>query len=171
LLAESGYKGEPLVLLTTREIPTIGALGDVTAANLKAIGATVEVRESDWGTMLARRAKKDPPANGGWNLFNTNLTSGTMFNPLTNFAIGEACGGKSWYGWPCDEESEALQRAYVRAPDAAAQRVALEALHRRLWQVVPFVPAGQYSQPLAWRNNVTGLLTATVNVYWNIEKH
>ncbi|HUA51179.1 MAG TPA: ABC transporter substrate-binding protein [Candidatus Sulfotelmatobacter sp.] len=171
LLAESGYKGEPLVLLTTREIPTIGALGDVTAANLQAIGATVEVRESDWGTMLARRAKKDPPANGGWNLFNTNLTSGTMFNPLTNFAIGETCGGKSWFGWPCDEEADALERAYVRAPDAAAQRAALEALHRRLWQVVPFVPVGQYAQPLAWRNNVTGLLTATVNVYWNIEKH
>jgi peptide/nickel transport system substrate-binding protein len=157
-------------MLTTREIPTIGALGDVTAANLQAIGVKVDIRESDWGTMLARRAKKEPPAQGGWNLFHTNLTSGTMFNPLSNFAIGATCGGKSWFGWPCDDQTEALIRDYVRAPDDAARRVALETLHKRLWEVIPLVTVGQYTQPLAWRNNVSGLLTANVNVYWNIEK-
>ena len=170
LMAEAGYKGETIVLLTTREIATIGALGDVTAANLQAIGVKVELRESDWGTMLARRAKKDPPAQGGWHIFHTNLTSGTMFSPLTNFGVGMACGGKSWFGWPCDPEAEALQLAYIRAPDDAARRAALETLHRRLWEVVPLVTVGQYTQPLAWRDNVTGLLTANVNVYWNIEK-
>jgi peptide/nickel transport system substrate-binding protein len=170
LMAEAGYKGETLVMLTTREIATIGALGDVTAANLQAIGVKVEVRESDWGTMLARRAKKDPPAQGGWNIFHTNLTSGTMFSPLTNFGISMVCGGKSWFGWPCDETAEKLQLAYVRAPDEAARRAALEALHKRLWEVVPLVPVGQYTQPLAWRNTVSGVLTANVNVYWNIEK-
>jgi peptide/nickel transport system substrate-binding protein len=170
LMVEAGYKGEPLVMLTTREIATIGALGDVTAANLQAIGVKVDIRESDWGTMLARRAKKEPPAQGGWILFHTNLTSGTMFNPLTNFAISMACGGKSWFGWPCDEATEALIRDYVRAPDEAARREALETLHKHLWEVVPLVTVGQYTQPLAWRNNVSGLLTANVNVYWNIEK-
>jgi peptide/nickel transport system substrate-binding protein len=170
LMIEAGYKGEPIILITTREIATIGALGDVTAANLQAIGVKVDVRESDWGTMLARRAKKDPPAQGGWHIFHTNLTSGTMFSPLTNFGVGMACGGKSWFGWPCDEQAEELQRAYVRAPDEASRRAALEALHKRLWEVVPLVTVGQYTQPLAWRNNVSGLLTANVNVYWNVEK-
>jgi peptide/nickel transport system substrate-binding protein len=170
LLAEAGYKGEPIVMVTTREIPSIGYLGDVTAANLQAIGMKVEVRESDWGTMLARRAKKDAPSAGGWNLFHTNLTSGTMFNPLTNFAIGESCDGTSWFGWPCDEAAEALRRNYITAPDEASRGAALEALQRRLWEIVPLVPLGQYKQPLAWRNEVSGLLTATVNVYWNIEK-
>ncbi len=120
--------------------------------------------------MLARRAKKDPPAQGGWHIFHTNLTSGTMFSPLTNFGVGMACGGKSWFGWPCDEQAEALQLAYVRAPDEPARRAALEQLHRRLWEVVPLITVGQYTQPLAWRNNVSGLLTANVNVYWNVEK-
>src|SRR6516225_1302933 len=61
LLAESGYKGEKIVLITTQEIPSISALGDVTADNLRKIGANVEVKVSDWGTMVARRAKKDSP--------------------------------------------------------------------------------------------------------------
>jgi peptide/nickel transport system substrate-binding protein len=170
LLAEAGYKGEPIVVIATREIPSIGGLGDVTVANLRAIGANVEVRESDWGTMVTRRAKKDPPASGGWNIFHTNFTSGTSFNPLTNFGVNETCGGASWFGWPCDEQAEALRSAYIRAPDDASRRTALEALQRRLWEVVPLVPLGQYKQPIAWRDNVSGLLTATVNVYWNIEK-
>jgi peptide/nickel transport system substrate-binding protein len=170
LLAEAGYKGEPIVILATREIPSIGGLGDVTAGLLQEIGVKVEIRESDWGTMVARRAKKDPPASGGWNLFHTNLTSGTMYDPLTNFAITSSCDRTGWFGWPCDDEVEALRRDYVRAPDETARHAALEALQRRLWQSVPFVPLGQYSQPLAWRNNVSGMLTATLNVYWNIEK-
>ena len=49
-----------------------------------------------------------------------------MFSPLTNFGVSMACGGKSWFGWPCDEESEKLQGAYLRAPDEASRRVALE---------------------------------------------
>jgi peptide/nickel transport system substrate-binding protein len=61
LLAEAGYKGEKIVLITTGEIPSIAALGDVTADNLCKIGVNVEPAVSDWGTMVARRAKKDPP--------------------------------------------------------------------------------------------------------------
>ncbi len=170
LLAESGYKGEPIVVIATREIPSIGGLGDVTVANLQAIGAKVEIRESDWGTMVTRRTKKDPPESGGWNIFHTNFTSGTSFNPLTNFGINESCGGTSWFGWPCDEQAEALRLAYIRAPDEAARRQALETLQRRFVEVVPLIPLGQYKQPIAWRDSVSGLLTATVNVYWNIEK-
>src|SRR5436853_4652325 len=38
LLQEAGYKGEKIVLINTHEIASIGALGDVTANNLKQIG-------------------------------------------------------------------------------------------------------------------------------------
>jgi peptide/nickel transport system substrate-binding protein len=51
-------------LITTGEIPSISALGDVTADNLRKIGVNVELAVSDWGTMVARRAKKDPRGRG-----------------------------------------------------------------------------------------------------------
>src|SRR5262249_13173619 len=144
LLAEAGYKGEKIVMIATREIPSIGALGDVTAANLKALGVNLEIQESDWGTMVTRRTKKDPPDKGGWNIFHTTVGGGGLSLPLTNFATNASCEGNAWFGWPCDERAEALKLAYTRAVDDASRRQALEALHARLWEVIPLVPTGQY---------------------------
>jgi peptide/nickel transport system substrate-binding protein len=170
LLAEAGYKGEKIVLITTGEIPSISALGDVTADNLKKIGVNVELAVSDWGTMMARRAKKDPPGQGGWNLFHTTVGGTGMSSPLTNFAINSSCGGDNWFGWPCDAKTEELRSAYIRAADEAPSRAALEALHRHLWEALPDIPVGQYVQPWAWRSNVTGVLRANLFVFWNIDK-
>jgi len=170
LLAESGYKGEKIVLISTGEIQSIAALGDVTADNLRKIGANVEVAVSDWGTMVARRAKKDPPAQGGWNLFHTTVGGTAMSSPLTSFAINSSCSGDNWFGWPCDEKTEELRSEYIRASDEAPSRAALEALHRHLWEALPDIPVGQYIQPTAWRSNVTGVLQAPLLVFWNVEK-
>jgi peptide/nickel transport system substrate-binding protein len=171
LLAEAGYKGEKIVLITTGEIPSISALGDVTADNLKKIGVNVELAVSDWGTMVARRAKKDPPGQGGWNLFHTTVGGAGMSSPLTNFAINSSCAGDNWFGWPCDPKTEELRSAYIRAAEEGPSRAALEALHRHLWEALPDIPVGQYIQPWAWRSNVSGVLRAHLFVFWNIDKN
>jgi peptide/nickel transport system substrate-binding protein len=172
LLAEAGYKGEKIVMLTTTEIPSISALGDVTADNLRKIGVNVDIAVSDWGTMLARRAKKDPPGQGGWNLFHTTVGGTTMFSPPANFTINSSCDGKNWFGWPCDTKTEELRMAYIHAADEGegADKAALEALHRHLWEALPDIPIGQYTQPFAWRSNVTGVLRGPLLVFWNIDK-
>jgi peptide/nickel transport system substrate-binding protein len=170
LLAEAGYKGEKIVMLTTQEIPSISALGEVTADNLRKIGVNVEIATSDWGTMLARRAKKDPPGRGGWNLFHTTVGGVTMSYPVANFTINSNCDGKNWFGWPCDPKTEELRMAYIRAADKAARQTALEALSQHLWQTLPDIPVGQYTQPFAWRSNVTGVLESPLMVFWNIDK-
>ena len=171
LLAEAGYKGEKIVLLTTQEIPSLAALGDVTADNLRKIGVNVDIAVSDWGTMVARRAKKDPPGQGGWNLFHTTVGGTSMSSPVTNFTINSACDGKNWFGWPCDAKTEELRTAYIRAANEGADKAALEALHRRLWEALPDIPVGQYTQPYAWRSNVTGVLRSPLLVFWNIAKN
>ena len=170
LLKEAGYNGEKIVMLSTHEIPSIGALGDVTAANLKSAGFNVEVVETDWGTLVSRRSSKSPPDQGGWNIFHTTVGGAGMSSPITNFGTDESCGGKNWFGWPCDEEAERLRGTYIEAPDEVSQGKALEALHARLWQALPMIPVGQYRQPFAWRKNVTGLLKANVIAFWNVSK-
>jgi peptide/nickel transport system substrate-binding protein len=170
LFAEAGYQGEKIFLITTGEIASIAALGDVTADNLRKIGVNVELAVSDWGTMVARRAKKDPPAQGGWNIFHTTVGGTSMSSPLTNFTINSACDGDRWFGWPCDPKTEELRKAYIRAAEEAPSRAALEALHKHLWEVLPDIPVGQYVQPWAWRSNVTGVLRASLLVFWNIDK-
>ncbi len=168
LLAESGYKGEKITLISTHEIAMIGAISDVTVANLKAIGMNVEVVESDWGTLVARRAKKEPPDQGGWNIFHTTVGGGAMYLPVTNFTIDETCD-KAWFGWPCDEKAEVLRQAYIRADDTQ-RKAALEALHQRLWEAMPTILVGQYRQPYAWRANIKGLVHSNIIAFWNVEK-
>ncbi|MBI1775286.1 MAG: ABC transporter substrate-binding protein [Proteobacteria bacterium] len=170
LLAEAGYKGEPVVLLSTTEIPTIYSLSQVAAAQLKAIGINVDLQLPDWGTTVARTQKKDPASQGGWNLFVTTAGGVYAQNPLLNSNIETSCEGKNNVGWPCDEQAEKLRGQWVRTADAAQRKVALEALHRRLWEVQPTVLLGQFNPPSAWRANLKGVLKMPINIFWNIEK-
>jgi peptide/nickel transport system substrate-binding protein len=170
LLAEAGYEGEKIVLINTHEISSIGALGDVTANNLRKLGLNVEVADSDWGTLVTRRAKKDPPDHGGWNIFHTTSGGAGVRSPLTNMTIDSSCSGKNWFGWPCDEQVEKLRAAYLDAPDDAARQRVLVALNQRLWQTLPTILVGQYETPYAARNTIHGILKSNPIVFWNIQK-
>jgi peptide/nickel transport system substrate-binding protein len=170
LLAEAGYKGEKVVLINTHEIVSIGALGDVTANNLRKLGMNIEIADSDWGTLVARRAKKDPPGQGGWNIFHTTSGGASVHSPVTNFTIDSGCARSNWFGWPCDEPTEALRREYLLAPDDTARQAALVALHQRLWEALPTIPIGQYVTPYAARSNVHGILKSNPIVFWNVDK-
>ncbi|MBI1775695.1 MAG: ABC transporter substrate-binding protein [Proteobacteria bacterium] len=170
LLAESGYKGEPIVILSTTEIGWIGALAEVAASELKAIGANVDLQIYDWGATTARVNKKDPPDKGGWNIFLTGASGATMHHPLTNLGTNMSCKGDNFIGWPCDEETESLRDKFIRAPDEATRKTTLEALSRRLWEEQPYTLLGQYDQPYAWRRNIEGVLKAPIIVFWNISK-
>jgi peptide/nickel transport system substrate-binding protein len=170
LLKESGYNGEKVILINTHEIAGIGALGDVTANNLKKLGVNVEVVDTDWGTMVARRAKKDPPDQGGWNIFHTTSGGPSVYSPPTNFTIDSDCSRTNWFGWPCDREVEKLRAAYMTAPDESARREALVALHKRLWESLPTIPIGSFVTPYAALSSVHGILKSTPIVFWNIDK-
>jgi peptide/nickel transport system substrate-binding protein len=142
----------------------------VTADVLKQIGMNVDMQMSDWGTVSARRAKKDPPSQGGWNLFHTSANGAQLASPLTSPSTITTCDGKNFVGWPCDQQEEDMRIQYIRESDPAKQRVLLEAMHARLWQSLPYVPLGQFKQPFVWRKNITGVLKTNTLVYWNIEK-
>ena len=45
-------------MLSSHEIPLIGALAEVTADALRQIGVNVDLQESDWGTLVVRRASR-----------------------------------------------------------------------------------------------------------------
>ncbi|MFO0188022.1 MAG: ABC transporter substrate-binding protein, partial [Alphaproteobacteria bacterium] len=73
-------------------------------------------------------------------------------------------------GWACDQELVQMVADWSREADPAARKPILERINRRAWDVIPYVPYGQYSQPVAVRANVHGVLEAGIPVYWNIEK-
>ena len=72
LVAEAGYKGEPVVLLDPADIPQLHAEAAVAADLLqKRLGLDVEVATTEWGTVIKRIYSKNPVAPGGWNVFVT----------------------------------------------------------------------------------------------------
>ncbi|MBL6079165.1 ABC transporter substrate-binding protein [Belnapia sp. T18] len=170
LLAEAGYRGERLVFITTNDIPWIGRMAEVAAAGMRQAGMNIDLQYNDWGTVITRQPRKDPPAQGGWNIFATGASGATMFHPLTNIGTGMACDGRNWAGWPCDEEAERLRLAFIEAADEAERKRLAEALQARLAEVQPYRPLGQADMPYARRANIEGMLPSPVMVFWNVEK-
>ena len=157
------------MLIGASDIPTLNALTLVTAENLKKIGMNVDLRLSDWGNVVTTRAKKDKPAEGGWHIFHTTFGGTTGASPLTSLPTVTSCD-KSWFGWACDQQAEDIRQKFLRETDPEKQKETVEALHKRLWEVLPFIPLGEYVQPWPHRKSVTGLLKAPLFVYWNLDK-
>jgi peptide/nickel transport system substrate-binding protein len=170
LVAESGYDGRPVVLIGGADVLPYQRMSLVTADLLKKIGFKVDLQLTDWGSVAARRTKKDPPSQGGWNLFHTSANGAQLASPLSSPSTITTCDGKNFPGWPCDQVEEDMRMEYVREIEPAKQRVLLEAMHRRLWEVLPYVPLGQFKQPFLWRGNISGVLRTNTLVFWNIEK-
>jgi len=170
LLADSGYRGEKLIFLATKELPSVGQMTEVAADALRRAGVNVDVQWYDWGTMAGRITKKDPPDAGGWNLFVTYATGIVMNNPMTNVGTNMNCEKRNWNGWPCDEEAERLRQEFVDAPDDASRQAAVARLQARLEEVTPYSLLGEFDAPIAIRGNVTGMLQSPVIAYWNVDK-
>jgi peptide/nickel transport system substrate-binding protein len=169
LLKDAGYDGTPIVLLHSTDLQVLSNLAPVAKQLMEKAGFTVDMQSMDWQTVVARRAKKDPASAGGWHAMLTSWVSADMLNPVMNSFVNASCD-KANFGWPCDAETEKLRDAFARAPDAAAQKEVAEAVQVREREVVTYIWLGQWYQPIAARKSVTGILTAPVPVFWNVEK-
>jgi peptide/nickel transport system substrate-binding protein len=172
LLKEGGYKGERVVVLDPADTHIAHAQAVVTAQKLREIGMNVDLQTIDWGTQSARRALKDPVDKNprGWSIFHTWGGGLALGNPLTNPPFTTPCDGKNWFGWPCDEELEKMRLEFPLVQSAAAQKALIERMHKRFYETVPYVPVGQFYAPIAYRNNLSGILDTVRLVLWNIEK-
>jgi peptide/nickel transport system substrate-binding protein len=171
LLAEAGYKGEPIIVLGTTTLPPINAMVQVTAQRLREIGVNVDLQIVDWGVQLQRMSKPLPIGQGGFHILATYSIGANHFHPLTNSAFDTSCRQTNFAGWPCDEEMEKLRVKVLTAPDPAAVKAANEVYQKQLWDFVPYVPAGLFDVVNAYRKNLTGVLDSNLIAFWNIEKN
>ncbi len=169
LLAESGYKGEPIVIMTVSDVPSIYAMAQVMAANLRKIGGNVDLQVVDFGQLFARRENRKTPAEGGWHLIVLGYNGQFLQSPLTNPIIDSRCG-EAIFGWPCDEAVEKLRTAYFNEADAINRKAVLEDLSKAAWASLPSLLTGMYYNAYAWRAEVKGLLKSPQLVFWNVEK-
>lgn len=170
LLEQAGYKGEPVVLLRPTDLPTLSKAPLVVKQQLEQAGFVVDMQSIDWQTLVARRARKDPPSQGGWNAFVTAAVAADNANPIT-MVMMNANGARGWFGWQDDPELEKIKLEFVKARSDAERRKAAEQAQLRAIDQVTHVNLGQFNAPSAVRDNVKGFVPAGTTVYWNIRKN
>ncbi len=166
-VAESGYKGERVVVLAPMDYPHLGTFGIVTADLFKRLGLNVDFQPMDWGTMIQRQTNRGPAEQGGWSLFMTSGSMVSMVNPALNMYI-RGQGAKGWTGWYENAEVEALSQEWLDG--TADQRGLFDRMQRVLFDDPPFLPLGQYTVFTARRKEISGILDGSGSYPWNVRR-
>jgi peptide/nickel transport system substrate-binding protein len=168
LLAESGYAGQPVVTMAAQDQPANKAWGDVTADLLTRLGIKIDYAAVDWGTVVARRAQKSPPSQGGWHIFHTSVY-GVDCVDATNKWV-RANGDKAMFGWPSIPQVEAEIAAWYDAKTLDEEKPIARRLNKAALDNVVYAPLGWFLRHYAWRKNVSGIAQGPLPFFWGVSK-
>jgi peptide/nickel transport system substrate-binding protein len=169
LIAEAGYKGERIVLLTAVDYAVSQAQSLVTFEKLKALGLNIDLVSVDWSTLLKRRTSKEPVDKGGWSMFHTTQPPYDGIDPVQNIFL-RSNGAAAFPGWPTDERMEELIAHWFDVSDPEARRSLAVEVQKRAFETLPYIPTGQFLVYTAYRKSLTGRIPMHVPFFWNIEK-
>jgi peptide/nickel transport system substrate-binding protein len=169
LVAEAGYKGEKIVVLDAVDQPVAHTQALVVTDLMKKLGLTVDLQAMDWGTLVTRRASMEPIDKGGWNIFPTGWVGADLLDPAVNPTL-RTNGKKGHFGWPSDDKIEALRNEWLKAATLYERKKLAAAIQERAFEVVPYLPTGQWKPVTAYHKNVKGVIQAPPYLMWNVEK-
>ena len=169
LIAEAGYKGEPVVLMAPTDQPAVAQMSEVARDLLQSVGLVVDYQAMDWGSVVTRRASQKPPSEGGWGCFIAMMSPLTAANPGSMLAM-RGNGRKGWFGWPADERLEELRGQWFDAPDIEAQRAVTEQVQLQYFRNAPFLPLCRMLQPMAFRNDIQDVVSASFPMFWGVRR-
>jgi len=167
-LREAGYAGERMVVLAQTDSTTSTAAALVGADLFRRLGLNIDLQSMDWGTVVQRRASKEPLDRGGWSVFFTGWSPLDWASPPLHASLrGGGLGG--YFGWFDSPRMEALAEEWLEAPDPAAQRRIGDAMQVLGLEQAPFLPLGRHFQPTAYRRSLTGVLKG-LPLFWNVRR-
>jgi len=153
LLAQAGYKGEPLVILTNKDYPAMYNAALVMSEQLKAVGINAQLKVVDWPTsvQMANRTTE------GWNFFHTGWGTQPALGALAtmNFfappsAVYKPAPGKD------DPDLVAAWTDMNELPTAAERQAAFARMQKLILERAYVVPFGALTKVQATRANVAG---------------
>ena len=127
------------------------------------------MQSMDWQTLVARRTKKDPVAQGGWNIAMTAASAVLLLDPVNNH-YAEASGDRAQFGWPLDEEIEKLRAAFVRESDPKKQLEIAEKVQTRILERGRHRAARPVRAADGAAQDRERQRPSPVTVFWNVEK-
>jgi peptide/nickel transport system substrate-binding protein len=162
-LKKTKYAGEPIVVMQATDIDAPRVSSAVVADLLSRAGFNVDLQAMDWGTLLARRAKKD-----GWHLFGVHASGFDLASPVTHFYISNNCN--DYPGWHCDERLTKQLELFTKAKTEQERKGIADEISKIAYEITPAVMWGQFAQPAAHRRTIVNLIPSSIPVFWNAEK-
>jgi peptide/nickel transport system substrate-binding protein len=159
-LSRTAYRGEPVVMMQVSGSISQTA-GNILADHMKAAGFNVQAEAMDWGTVLARRAKKE-----GWSLFPVYSNGIDMDSPLTHFYTANNCA--DYPGWSCDPGMTKLLEDFAAAPDLDTRKRIAGEIQTVAYQLVPSVMWGQFARPAGYRKRLKGMIVSAFPMFWDV---
>lgn len=168
-VAASGYRGEPVVVLAATDIPAVAALSAVGSDMLRRAGLTVEDQAMDWGSVVRRLGSREPVSRGGWSAYFSNWAGLDHIDPAGHLVL-RGQGAQGFIGWPDSPRLEALRSQWFEAADLAGQRAIAAEMQIQAFVDVPYVPLGQFFQPMAYRRTLRGVAQpGGIPRFWGVE--
>lgn len=160
-LRAAGYRGEPIIMLEVAgSISQTASM--IMAQNMKLAGFNVDQQVMDWGTVLARRVKRD-----GWSMFSVYSNGTDMFTPLTHFYVASTCA--DFPGWSCDDRIPTLLKRFAAAPDEAARKALAAEIQTISYELTPAVMWGQFTIPAGYRTTLNNLIQSSYPMFWEVD--
>ncbi|HWX47066.1 MAG TPA: ABC transporter substrate-binding protein [Roseomonas sp.] len=169
MLREAGYQGERVVVINPTDMPSMAPFGLVTADLLRRLGMNVELVETDWGSVVQRRASRAPVDQGGWSIFHTWWPALSIYTPAVNPTL-RGQGDKGWFGWYENAKVEQLAEQWLEAPGDAERATIAEKIQLESFQEAPIVPLGQFFMRTAYRADLSGVLQGSAPYAWNVRR-
>lgn len=157
LVAESGYNGETIRWITTREHDYLYKSALVAREQMQEAGLNVELIVVDWATVTDVRTRADE-----YEIYSTWFTvkvDPTMIAFLTT----------NFPGWYETEDKVRLMNALAAETDQSVRRGYWEQLEALVYEEVPAITFGERLATRASASNVRGIWTgATSPFFWNV---
>lgn len=154
-LAQSGYKGEPVVLLTDKDYPPMYNSALVMQQELQAVGINAQLKVTDWPTSVQLSQHSD----SGWNFFYTGWGTQPALGALATMqffappnAVYRPAEGKD------DAELVRLWNDMNRLPTPEGRQRAFAAMQKYVLEQVYAIPFGSFTKVQGVRSNVKGFV-------------
>jgi len=169
MLKAAGYTDQVIRQIAPTDILAPTAMGLVTADMFRRLGVNLDLQQMDWGTLVQRRASREPLDKGGWSVFCTAFNAYDFLDPAGHFPLrGNGTNG-AWFGWPTVPKIEQLRDAWFDAPDLDAQKKIAREIQQVALDEVIYVPLGAYLSIMAMRRNLTDRVKGPP-IFWDIKR-
>jgi len=152
-LEQSGYKGEPVVLLTNKDYPPMNNSARVVQQELQAIGINAQLKVTDWPTSVQLSLRAD----SGWNWFFTGWGTQPALGALATMQFFVPPNAVN-HPPQDDPEIMRLWNDMNTLPTPVGRHKAFASLQKHVLGQVYAIPFGSFTKVAGVRTNVKGFV-------------